>query len=404
MYYYSHFFTNTVHTLAISQCLDSKFWHRAFEGPSQDVPCVRHAVIALGVTHWSFIAPGNQALHLEKFAVGQYNHAISELMKCTRIAHTASDHLHTVLTCCFLFLLIETLRGNYSEAFCHLESGSNIIIDTQTSGQPPDPVVAELAAMFHAISSQVSLFSDGRIFPDLTSSMAPMKKYKEPAATFRDLDEAEDVMNCFDDHLTHICWDLPQDWEDDDSEVNKQWNILTKQIEAWKPHFEGILKDFPADRPNSQQRKRVVNLKVQHKIWELLIDQDPCTDDDIEQRSDERERQKLSAEECNTLLDEMECLWGNTNQPQFGLKVDLITANFQLYAYCPDITVRRRIISILRSRRRREIAFDSRQLADFLELDLERRQAGLQKLMWPDVGPSPNDDTMLVYRPRNTAN
>ena len=91
-------------------------------------------------------------------------------------------------------------------------------------------------------------------------------------------------------------------------------------------------------------------------------------------------------------------MWSKSKQPVYGLKTDLTTALYQLYVFCADEAVRRRIISMLRSRRRREILWDSLELANFLEVDMARRAAGSQTERWPDIGPSPDDSALVVFK------
>jgi hypothetical protein len=385
--------------MEISACLDAKFWEKSFMSPSQDERCVWYTTIAMGVAHWLYITPACDTPLLKNFAISQYNQAISELVQYTNRVQGEPSNQSVVLLCCFLFVLLESLKGNYSEAIRHLDSGSRIITATPTNELSADEEVKQLAAMFHAISSQVTLFSDDYLLPDLTNHMASMKKYKHPAPKLRDLDEAEDVLNSFDDTLAYITRDIAQDWEDDSSDCNKQWQILSQQVEAWRVDFESLIKYTTIGGCSFQTRKRILNLKLQHRLWELLIDEEnsACS----EQAEPSQDDKKLTPAECNHLLDDIERLWGSSPQPEFGLKTDLITAIYQLYVFCPDTFVRRRIISILRSKKRREIVWDSFELAEFLESDLLYREMGIQESFWPNIGPSPDDDALLVFRPHS---
>jgi len=131
----------------------------------------------------------------------------------------------------------------------------------------------------------------------------------------------------------------------------------------------------------------------------------------------------LTPEECSALLDQVDLLWYSPTRPKYGLKVDLLTAIYQLYVYCEDEDVRRRIIGMLRARRRREIIWDSAALADFLEKDMARKRewdlaaaaaaavaseaAEVQAAenvrkysRWPDIGPSPKEHALVVFRPK----
>ena len=382
--YYVYFFSNTVSDLEISACLDRKFWHKSFHSPSQESMCIRHLVIALGATHWLYGAHGCETASVQSiqgFALGHYNQAISELIRYTNAGAASGGHIPTILTCCFLVVLMESLRGDFSEAIRHLESGCRLIVSHAPGSFASNIHTKELAAMFHAISSQLSLFSETRLFPDLTEFMAPMKKYENFTGRLRDLDEAEDTLNSFDDILSHISWDM------EDRECGKEWEALRQQIQCWHIEFQRIA-------GNSHDMRRIANLKIQHKLWELLMEGEPPDAD-----CDDGYEVEMDPAECNLLLDEVEWLWSNSPQPHFGLKTDLSTAIYQLYVFCKDDTVRRRIIRILRSRQRREITWDSLELARFLEADMLRRDKGLQTEEWPNIGPSACDDALLVFKP-----
>jgi hypothetical protein len=153
------------------------------------------------------------------------------------------------------------------------------------------------------------------------------------------------------------------------------------------------VKDLVISGEFPRNQKRVVNLKIQYKLWELLLNEENLVVDCNNQHS-----AQLDAAECSLLLDDLDCLWSKSKQPLYGLKTDLTTALFQLYVFCTDETVRRRIIRMLRSRERREILWDSLELADFLETDMARRASGFQMARWPDIGPSPHNTALIVFK------
>jgi hypothetical protein len=395
IHFYNHFFNQTVHDMAISRRLDSDFWKTSFMGPSQDARCIWHATIALGAMHWMFITPSmQQDGSLARFATIQYNEAISELMRITHQVDKSPASSSTVLTCCFLFVLLESLRGNYSEALRHLDSGAKIITSNSTS-MPSSLALKQLAASFHAITSQLSFFADDRLFPDLTGFMVPMKKYENSTSKLRDLDEAEDVLNSLDDVLNSMECDTVCEVMSE-AECEGEWESLRKRVHTWSTEFGELVKKIPRQSEDKNTRKRILNLKLQQRLWELLVDHDVPHDPNCHSPPP---APRITSEECNELLDMVEVLWKDTSQPSFALKTDLITAVYQFYVFCPDPVVRQRIIALLRSRRRREIIWDSFDMAMFLETDMVQRDMGFAESDWPDIGPSPSQNALLVFRP-----
>ncbi|RBR27004.1 uncharacterized protein FIESC28_00272 [Fusarium coffeatum] len=384
--YYTYFFSDIIGQFEISHSLNKGFWKKTLLAPSQDNLCIKHAVLAVGATHLRYSRAGaGQILpaSLDRFILTNYNEAIS------RLANTRDNpaDLETILTCCILFVILESLRGDFEEAVRHLESGIKILANHKPKVFLPNNELQDLATIFHAISSQVAIFAEDRIFPDVTHLLMPPKKQKRKAnGVFRDLDEAEDVMNKFDDVINHISWDLEQDWDDEESECVTQWVKLRQDVATWEALFNCLLGRISVD----ESKERILNLRIQHKLWEVLLDGE-CNEDQA----------AITPQDCNTLLDQVQQLWCNPSHSHFGLKIDLTAALYQLYVYCEDDDVRQRIINMLRSQRRREIIWDSGELADFLERDMWQRALGLQEERWPDIGPSKEEGALLVFRPKH---
>ncbi|KIL83706.1 hypothetical protein FAVG1_13055 [Fusarium avenaceum] len=372
---------------AATKPTDSHKWYRLYARREYGrFPARRVQAASPGATHWQYSTHHRQtSASLDSFILGHYNEAISQL----RATGASALDLSTILTCCILFVILESLRGDFSEAVRHLESGIRILANNPKT-YLPNRDFQELATIFHAISSQVAIFSPERVFPDVIHLLPPAKEQKKWTDEFRDLDEAEDVMNKFDDRVSHISWDLDQDWEDETSECNTKWKMLKEDVDEWERQFEVLVQKL-TKCGQWIDKEKVLNLRIQHKLWEILI----------QNESEENESEAgLDATECNLLLDQLEQLWCNPTRPRFGLKIDLTAALYQLYVYCDDIAVRQRIILLLRSHRRREIIWDSAQLADFLDMDMAQRAIGLQQEKWPDIGPSSSDKALLTFRPK----
>jgi hypothetical protein len=274
-YYYTHFFTTTIYGLEISETLNRHFWQKAFQGPSQNVLCIRHAVMALGAVHWQFTTcDDKRPSNLDGFTLRHYNEAIHDLVHEGDSTSESTTNLVTILTCCVLFALLESLRGNFREAIRHIKSGTELIANHKPSTYLPNHDIEDLAAMFHAISGQVGIFSHNRLFADMTQFMTPKKKYSRPAEKLRDLVEAEDTMNTFDDVANHITWDLNDDCEGGDSECKEQWAILRQRLTVWEYQFSAIVTDIAGSDEYSKNLDRIVNLKIQYKLWELALGED----------------------------------------------------------------------------------------------------------------------------------
>jgi hypothetical protein len=204
-FYYTYFFTNTICDMEISEFLNRVFWQKSFQSLSQNVLCIRHAAMALGAIHWQFTMYDHKKLSdPDEFTLRHYNKAISGQVHDQGFTNESAKGLVTILTCCFLFALLESLRGNFSRAIRHIKSGTELIANHKPSTCLPNQDIADLAAMFHAISGQIGLFSNNRICVDIAQFMIPKKRCSRPARKLRDLVEAEDILNTFNDVISHI--------------------------------------------------------------------------------------------------------------------------------------------------------------------------------------------------------
>jgi len=145
-HFYMHFFNNTVGDLVMSHSIGTDFWHQLLQPSSQHADSVRHAVMALGAVHWQLnmhdpSAPATSSTAaVNQFALRHYNDAISALVGKSKTQQQKQQLQHrpaqrgsplsdlvTTVTCCFLFVVLESMRGDYAEALRHMEAGMTII-------------------------------------------------------------------------------------------------------------------------------------------------------------------------------------------------------------------------------------------------------------------------------------
>ena len=394
-YYYVYFFTDTVNTLKISRAVDESFWQKFLHAPSQHLLCFRQAVIALGATHWLFQTHTCQDSALSQFALRQYQEAIFALKQSTIATKDWVVDMSTIIICCVLFVCLESLLGNFSEAIRHLRAGSRLIASHISSTGPSISSLQELAALVHAMSSEINFFTRDRLFSDLGHLTVRKRDLEDAKESLYSLDEAEDVLNSFVDVVNRISWDLNQNWEDPESECNRQWTLLRNRVRVWHTGFRDLASGLAhGGQDASTSTPQIAKLRIQHKLWELLLDGTYPTDENMNECEP-----GLGAAECNLLLVDIESAWrgSSSSGPLFTLKTELNGVLFQLYAHCTDESVRRRIISMLRSQQRRELVWDSFKLASFLETDMHRRSQGIQTERWPTLGPSSDEGALLTF-------
>ncbi len=84
---------------------------------SHNHEAVKHAVVALGAAHELFTFPNAQEIsgfpreRIEVFVIKQYNESIAQLSRY--VASTSTENIHVTITCCLIFICLETLRQNH---------------------------------------------------------------------------------------------------------------------------------------------------------------------------------------------------------------------------------------------------------------------------------------------------
>ena len=129
-----HFFRSQT-APQLSSAMRSKFWDSLILQISHSVPAIRHAVIAIGSlgerldVNNVLTREKHEANKRHEFACSQYYKAISGLRR--QLSHEGKKSTEHVLICCFLFICFEFLQGNDIGALQHLQSGLDIILQSQ---------------------------------------------------------------------------------------------------------------------------------------------------------------------------------------------------------------------------------------------------------------------------------
>jgi len=169
--------------LKLPGVFDSDFWESLIFQASSTEPAVLHAIIALGSAHRSeeLNSHGSEYRGLlkdegkmdrhERFALQQYNKAISHLQKHFSTKDKMS--LRIALITCMMFICLEFLRGEYKTGNTHIENGLNLLSQMQDRGDgetddnvlvvrpQPESVDDYLIEAFACLNMQSALFGLG---------------------------------------------------------------------------------------------------------------------------------------------------------------------------------------------------------------------------------------------------
>ncbi|KAG5984535.1 hypothetical protein E4U55_004318 [Claviceps digitariae] len=355
-YFQHHFFTFTIHDM-MDLPKATTFWTTTLVNLQQHNSYIQPAITALGAAHWLFLAGPEKTNHMQKFVMDQYNRAIASLIPSMEAGRYLD--LEPILACCLLFVCLESLRGNQSQAIRHLEAGSRLFsehLQSKNSG----PALQWLAAMFQSLGNQAALFAERQILRDLTLFLPAPDS--DSSRAFTHLDEANEALDRLDSSFNRICWNCPENCENltkcPDNCVCEpclEWRAFENQVATFSMQFQPLVKRIE-EKGDLSQRQRLVRLQLVEKAWQIIVDDSENRDAHFKpQHSDEL----LDLIERNLQL--------AARRPTFSLSADIIPAIIDVYDYSPSAERRRKAINLLRSYQLREVVFTSQQVADFLE-------------------------------------
>ncbi|CAM1508911.1 Fc.00g026500.m01.CDS01 [Cosmosporella sp. VM-42] len=347
--------------------------------------------MALGASHWLYLSQGvatlEHAASLEGFLIQNYNRAISSVAPL--MSSTSLADIRLVLVCCLLFILLENLRGAQSEAIRHLAAGARVIASLDLQGTEPDNLIRELATIFCRIGADVTLFTEHTLLPDLSGWAEPLQGNGDISQPFPSLSVAESTL----EELNIL---FSQYWEECNGANGDEcrpwelpgWKQLMTRFDDWSIRYHLTPKALLLESSSPQERYRAHLLELERRLWYVTFH------DEMGEDSKRGPSRHLYYE----ILDQVELLQNLSTaaHPIFSLKADIVAAIILAYTFCPDADVRQRAVTLLRTQRRREIVWDSRDVAEFLEEDFKNRLTDADAPEWPEIGPSLEHGALLV--------
>lgn len=220
--YLDHFRHNSIQDF--SNFIDANLWSNYILRVSVFTPAVKHAVLALSAQHQVFLKYGHSSAQnflttddpISFYSRDQYSRAIRSLY--SRLDRSTGDTTTTeeALVTCLLFIIYETIQGNYNAALVHLEGGLSMFstFGTKKNGLPiagsidQATSVSSLAKLFtrldiHA-SSYVGVRNIGSFstpFIELDPQASLPVVLSNEVETFQSARDARDTLN---EHIAYI--------------------------------------------------------------------------------------------------------------------------------------------------------------------------------------------------------
>ncbi|KAF7592237.1 hypothetical protein BBP40_000509, partial [Aspergillus hancockii] len=163
-------FFHTKTAQAFTGIFDSALWSHLIPQISEGEPAIRHAMVAIGAMHAEYQTAAAQPLihssSTRQFVLQQYNKAIRSLIN--GMSTTNSQNWELTLTTCCLFICLEILRGNNTQALDHIDAGLRMLLQREQKGAVAgcgSEIYKELRQLLTRVNLQASFF--GRLLQPL---------------------------------------------------------------------------------------------------------------------------------------------------------------------------------------------------------------------------------------------
>ena len=366
LYFHQHFFTHTVPEL-MDIPHSTVFWNEMVVASLQHASFIQPAVAALGAAHWTFISRFGHH-QVQDFISSQYSQAISYM--APYMVSERSPVVSHIMTCCLLFVCLESLRGNQSVALRHMESGSRLLLEHLAPQTESDPGLHRLALIFHTLGNQAGLFSESRVMPDPAPHRSSLDQdsvaFKEALATMA---EADEVLNKLDSYYNCMVWTEHSSClhyvggrcrcpDGCGCTGCLEWKAFERQVRSFDSRLQPLVA-APSGHP--QERQGLLRLQMLNKVWQWTV-HDGRRDNG---QDDSEQLRTVVASELLELAERILTL--TTLRPTYSLAADIIPTLITVFDICRAPASKRKIIQLLRAYPRTEIIFNSNHVAAYLE-------------------------------------
>ncbi|KAF7879166.1 hypothetical protein EAF04_000365 [Stromatinia cepivora] len=373
---FQYFVSNTATEL--SGYFDTSFWERLILQASVVDPSLRHAIIGLGALHEEF---SDRRLDLATkcdaarssfgFATNQYAKAISHLR---RSLAAGEQKPLTALMSCILFVCFDSLRGHFSSAIMHLQSGLKILHNTRPRSNPQDEDLIEenIAPMFMRLFIQAILYigtretAERRAFTKVISTISSRENIIP--REFKNLDESRRSLLQASNNLFrggHM-------WDDNLPPACQPKGVMDlcvqsrSQLDAWKVSFENFMRS-QSHTFDSKQLRGAALCKVHYITTHIIAKISEPGPDVINNTCDDNKKSAMFEPEFQVVVSLARSLINaaeedaKAGKPSFTFSTDLglIAPLYYICIQSPSETTRRQALELLLRCPRKEGMWDS---------------------------------------------
>lgn len=365
--YFSLFHSRTAPVFA--GYYDASFWDRFILQISQAEPAVHHAVVALASLHETFHCSTEYTPASDQYGLRQYNKSLAGLNRYMSTAKGKS--IDIVLICCILFTAFESLRGDYTTAGQHLQSGLKILSSSRQellSSEFHDDIVP----VFVRLRVQAKSIIDTELTLDDPSTTRAVSVPKR----FLRLGEARTT--CF--RLLSLVFDLCQGQvqalEKDHLHCQKQKERRAHYkslLDQWQVGFDDFLSQSSTSM-DSRDFSGATLLKIHHVTAALILEASSTILQCNFDRLLPQFQQIVSL--AKSLIKATEATGVSPRTPLLWVDIGIIAPLFLVATRCRDPLLRREAVRLI-SVPRREGSWDAQAAATMAERVIAIEEEGL---------------------------
>lgn len=349
-----------------------EFWDHYVVPLTMKSEPVRYASIAVAAAHQLFLfrsatpATFAQTSQLEYVAIQQYNKAIGYIKTLTKV-DTPYD-IQCVLTCCLLFVCLESMSGRYSESIRHFKAGTQLLAHLQIKHDAEEPEMAgNLADMFAGFGIGISIFMEEALVPRRPSNCGPLQIDGGPGVPFSSLNEASLALRRIDIYYVHLMFSASGPvCEHSPAERERGFDLLEDRLTIWSSRFDATVEALQSHFLSDADQEQIMRMRLTQRLWQLFVPYDTTC------------HPLLASKSFSAFLDEAE----NSAKPfiaaecpTFAVDGDLVSGLSLVTTLATDAQIRSRALGLLRSLNRREGVWDSRELTELHDATLSHEDS-----------------------------
>ncbi|KAK2754020.1 hypothetical protein FQN54_007189 [Arachnomyces sp. PD_36] len=383
---YIHLFC-TQTSKSLSGFFQSDLWLYYLPQLSQSEPAVRHAVAAVSATHKRLLEAvgvvADDDHQAEPFVLEQYNKAIRSLVPHPAGSVQAARHpsRKLILVTCSLFICLELMKSNNTQAMDHAEAGLRILcrderVADDGDSELPSNIESELSDFFSRMNLERSFFGRPMIPYKLT-----LEKPTEEKFQFANMSQARGALT----KLLTLVFVLVRRtvmFNVNLSEVERQeclraQDTLIQECKKWEAAFQQLRKRLEKSkkRADSDQRAPLV-LQVQYLTAWIFINTCLAPDQMVyDKYNPEYHDLVTAAEQISQLSPPI-----TERTESFSLETYTVASVYWTARKCRHPMIRRRAIAVLETYPRQEGLWATREKYAVAKFNMELEEESLVHL------------------------